>query len=156
MRKKILLCALFLLVSIALPVHAASVIPPEVLTQITQVRNNLSYLAQDADLNGDVAALQRFLNAQGLLSQQPTGFFGPATMAALQRFQAAHGIPTTGVFGPATRAAVAALDNVQLLNQSNPDAFVASIFDVFGTMSNVSACRGGVSFNIFTGTPCPR
>jgi peptidoglycan hydrolase-like protein with peptidoglycan-binding domain len=80
----------------------------------------------------DVRALQRYLNAQGFLVAPPglnstgspragspgneTAYFGPATKAALIRFQDAHkeailtpvGLTQgTGFFGPATRAFVA-------------------------------------------------
>ncbi|HVS79397.1 MAG TPA: peptidoglycan-binding protein, partial [Candidatus Paceibacterota bacterium] len=66
----------------------------------------------------DVAALQRFLNAHGFLiasagagsSGNETNYFGPATQAALIRFQAANNIqPAAGYFGPLTRAKTAEL-----------------------------------------------
>ena len=60
----------------------------------------------------DVRQLQRFLNARGFVVA-PAGFgspgneteyFGPATQAALAKFQAAHSItPAVGYFGPKTR-----------------------------------------------------
>jgi sortase A len=49
---------------------------------------------------GDVRALQRFLGVR------PSGTFGPATAAAVRRFQARHGIPSTGVVATLTRAAL--------------------------------------------------
>ena len=64
----------------------------------------------------DVRALQKFLNAQGFIvvpSGEETTYFGPATAAALARYQEAHraeiltpnGLARgTGIFGPATLA----------------------------------------------------
>jgi peptidoglycan hydrolase-like protein with peptidoglycan-binding domain len=62
----------------------------------------------------DVRSLQALLNSSGfaVAASGPgspgleTGFFGPATRAAVARLQAARGIPATGLFGPLTRAAV--------------------------------------------------
>ncbi len=49
----------------------------------------------------DVAALQ---NAIGV--SPATGYFGSITKAAVQKYQAAHGISTTGYVGPLTRASL--------------------------------------------------
>jgi hypothetical protein len=61
----------------------------------------------------DVQELQRFLNYSGFAVSingagsvgKETTYFGPATRAALARFQKANGIaPAIGYFGPVTRA----------------------------------------------------
>ena len=61
----------------------------------------------------DVLALQRYLNANGFTVSvvgagspgNETTTFGPATRAALSRFQTSRGItPAAGYFGPKTRA----------------------------------------------------
>jgi len=66
----------------------------------------------------DVRILQRTLNAQGYAVAtsgggspgNETAYFGPATLAAVIRFQTAHNItPAAGRVGPLTRAAFAAL-----------------------------------------------
>ena len=63
----------------------------------------------------DVTALQQFLIAQGLLSSDSaTGYFGPRTQTAVQKFQASQavvssGTPSTtgyGLVGKKTRAAI--------------------------------------------------
>lgn len=59
----------------------------------------------------DVTALQNWLISRGFtISAGATGYFGPQTVAALARFQAANGIaPAAGYFGPVTRAKVNAM-----------------------------------------------
>lgn len=65
---------------------------------------------------GDVRSLQKFLNAVGFTIStagagapgQETEYFGPATRAALARYQQANGIdPPAGFLGPLTRAHIA-------------------------------------------------
>ena len=64
----------------------------------------------------DVVQLQQYLIAQGnLASGNDTGYFGPLTEAAVQKWQAAHGVVSSGTpdttgygaVGPKTRAAIA-------------------------------------------------
>jgi peptidoglycan hydrolase-like protein with peptidoglycan-binding domain len=62
----------------------------------------------------DVKLLQQFLNTHGFpVSKKGIGSkgrenttFGPATKAALVRFQKANKIPATGFFGVKTRGAI--------------------------------------------------
>lgn len=79
---------------------------------ILKFKKDLSLGMTDAD----VAELQRYLNSHGAQVAatgdgspgHETNYFGPLTMAALKKFQAAHGIsPQSGYFGPLTRAYVA-------------------------------------------------
>ena len=59
--------------------------------------------------NSDVKCLQQFLKSKGpgiYPEGLVTGYFGPLTKAAVQRYQLSQSIITTGYFGPLTRAAV--------------------------------------------------
>lgn len=55
----------------------------------------------------DVFVLQRFLAFHGYFKTDPTGFYGPITLAAVRAYQKDHGInPLLGYFGPKTRASI--------------------------------------------------
>ncbi|MDX6512360.1 MAG: hypothetical protein QOE36_1864 [Gaiellaceae bacterium] len=54
----------------------------------------------------DVKSVQQQLKAAGY-DIDPDGEFGPATAAAVKKFQGAHGLEVDGAVGPATRAALA-------------------------------------------------
>jgi peptidoglycan hydrolase-like protein with peptidoglycan-binding domain len=68
---------------------------------------------RDTSKNTQVTKLQNFLNATGYLSVAATGYFGPATEAALKAYQkntisGGKTIPSTGFIGSITRAAIQA------------------------------------------------
>jgi peptidoglycan hydrolase-like protein with peptidoglycan-binding domain len=70
--------------------------------------NNLTVGSRGAD----VTALQQILISGGFLTavSAPTGYFGPATKAALAAWQSNKGIsPAVGYFGPITRAAMSSV-----------------------------------------------
>lgn len=68
---------------------------------------NLYYGATDYTTGGQVTQLQSFLQTQGYFPYQPVGRFGPATYAAVRKFQIAQGIrPVTGGVGPITRGVI--------------------------------------------------
>ena len=54
----------------------------------------------------EVLELQKLLVAKGFLTATPNGHYGPATIAAVKKFQKANGIRQLGNVGPATRAAL--------------------------------------------------
>lgn len=59
------------------------------------------------DEGGDVSHLQQLLNTVGASPRLDTdGKYGPLTAAAVQRFQQAHGLPTTGEADPETMRAL--------------------------------------------------
>src|SRR5256885_9580760 len=62
--------------------------------------------AATASGNAGVAALQVALRARGLYSSTIDGFAGPATTAAVQRFQHRTGLPATGIVDSRTRRAL--------------------------------------------------
>lgn len=55
---------------------------------------------------GPTIDLQRYLQSAGYLSATPNGVYGPATTAAVKKFQAINGITQTGTVGPITRLAI--------------------------------------------------
>lgn len=77
-----------------------------------QITRDLRSGKRDTETGGEVSTLQRFLKDRGYYTHpQITGYFGPVTETALQRYQAAEkivsaGAPNTtgyGVVGPRTR-----------------------------------------------------
>lgn len=62
-----------------------------------------------------VTTLQTFLNDRGYLTNNPTGYFGQATRAAVIKFQGENGINTTGFVGQLTRSLVKVKSCEQLI-----------------------------------------
>jgi peptidoglycan hydrolase-like protein with peptidoglycan-binding domain len=81
---------------------------PNPISACVRITNDLQYRSRDTVTNGDVSTLQDFLQAQGYLNAEPTGFFGLMTEAAVKRFQSAEGILSSGFVGPITRARIQA------------------------------------------------
>lgn len=91
-------------------------IPVDNGTACAKLTYNLGRGNTDAGQGGDVSRLQTFLVALGLLDRENvSGFFGPLTEAAVQKYQIARGLVTSGTpsttgfgaVGPKTRAAMA-------------------------------------------------
>jgi len=78
----------------------------------------LSRSLQQGSTGADVLALQKFLNANAATQVSVSGagspglettFFGPATAAAVKKFQTLNNVSSIGIVGPQTRAAIAAV-----------------------------------------------
>ncbi len=66
--------------------------------------------------NNDVMELQKALKQLGFFNEEPTGYFGPITLASVKAYQKSKGLPETGFFGPLTRAAL----NAELAGTTTP------------------------------------
>lgn len=108
-----------------------------------------------------VSSLQRLLIKKGFLttsSGQATGYFGPATQAALSAYQQANGVKATGYYGPLTRAkltldyASASTAGSDSASQANEAPAVSAVVDTAGNMevaplANVAA-QAATSYTI--------
>ncbi len=68
----------------------------------TNITKNLSRNSK----NAEVFKLQQFLYDKGYLASSPTGFFGVATVKAVNQFQIDNKISQTGSIGPKTRSKI--------------------------------------------------
>src|SRR3989344_3173805 len=66
------------------------------------LKRNLSQGTQGDDVRG----LQEFLSAEGYLSANATGYFGPMTAQAVAKWQTSEGVSAVGSFGPISRERV--------------------------------------------------
>lgn len=78
------------------------------------IRKNLSLGMRGAD----VITLQNYLIKVGMLKTSATGYFGPATFAAVKEFQRKNNIPTAGVVGPLTRKYINSLITLKQSDQA--------------------------------------
>ena len=103
---------------------------------------NLRYQSRDINTNGEVSTLQDFLQSQGYLNSEPTGYLGLLTVAAAKSFQSANGISPTGYVGPLTRAKIA---TVTCGGTTTPPPTIPSRPD---------PCPKGAVFSSENGKPC--
>ena len=137
-------------------VLCASLLLSNILTasaaaQCVSFQSDLSYGMSDSSANGTVMLLQQYLSGAGYLAVSPTGYFGLATLAAVQGFQSANGIQNTGYVGPLTRAAlgritcVSIVSNVQTVQpiqaQTTPIAVAPAVPTV--PVSTITAPQNG-------------
>lgn len=112
--KSILLLSASTLVLFVLPAFAEASQTPTI--SCINLSRNLYLNQTDATTNGEVTRLQHFLSADSSVypSGRITGYFGPLTEAAVQRWQAKKGIVSSGnrtttgfgYVGPKTRVAM--------------------------------------------------
>lgn len=76
------------------------------LSTCIDLKNSLYYGSKDANTNGEVTILQDFLQSNGYLSVNPTGFYGLMTVSSVKKFQAANGISQAGFVGVGTKAKI--------------------------------------------------
>lgn len=75
------------------------------VTQVTVAQTFTSDLKPGSN-GAEVLVLQKLLVKKGYLKATPNGNYGPATTAAVKKFQAANKITQLGIVGPSTRAAL--------------------------------------------------
>ncbi|MEY4747641.1 MAG: hypothetical protein RLZZ416_690 [Candidatus Parcubacteria bacterium] len=98
----------------------------------------------DADASGEVTKLQKWLSTQGVYPEaRITGYFGPATMRAVQRWQAKHNIVASGdpdstgygYIGPKTRTAMNGCAGSTGTTHTQPNSNTSSlVVDVDGNV----------------------
>ncbi|HVV38707.1 MAG TPA: peptidoglycan-binding domain-containing protein [Candidatus Paceibacterota bacterium] len=120
----------------------------------------LSRSLQQGSTGADVKALQVFLNAKAATQVASSGagspglestYFGPATKAAVIKFQTLNNVDPIGIVGPATRAAIAAVCGGTSSNPgtpSGPGLSVSAAAQPANSLAVESASR--VPFTTFT------
>lgn len=94
----------------SMEVAPKQVVAAPIITCVT-INSSLKYSDRDTSANGNaVTLLQSFLNKNGFLPTEPTGFFGELTLIGVKAFQAVNGIDATGFVGPITRAKIKNVD----------------------------------------------
>ncbi len=121
------------------PAAAQTIVAPSPVTACTSLSYNLRHGQYDGYA---VTALQAYLNASGYMSYPPTGYFGPITLAAVLRFQAANGIDTTGFVGPITRGRIQALSCGTVPNPTPSGVAVYGISPSFGPIGTTVTITG--------------
>ncbi len=74
-----------------------------------------------------VFSLQYFLADTGHLLVTPNGYFGPATLAAVKRFQVSVGLPPVGAVGPMTRKKIKDISCVTKVTEDQVAATSSSV-----------------------------
>ncbi len=94
-------------------VSALSIAPPDDTDSDSSVcislQYNLKYKMKDANTNGEVSVLQDFLEVEGYLNSEPTGYFDLATRKAVRAFQKANKLRVNGFVNSITRAKIKAI-----------------------------------------------
>lgn len=99
-----LLCAVFLLPSLAYAQSGVATTGGH--TAKGHIVANSKTVHKIAMNKSIVTKIQQKLKAKGFYKKAVDGVFGPATKAALKKFQAAVGLKVDGIYGPKTKAAL--------------------------------------------------
>jgi len=144
MKKYIVFVLLFstIIIPSFVSAQATDVDPNGPVSSCVSLQNNLRYKMRDANVNGEVSALQDFLQSQNYLAGEPTGYFGLLTFKAVKDFQKDNNISPTGYVGPATRAKIA----LMTCDGNMPTPQVPT------TLPN--PCPKGALFSSENGKPC--
>src|SRR5690348_12287823 len=87
------LFALLALIILPISVFAVGDVDPQgKVSSCVALSYNLRYRSQDDSTNAEVSLFQDFLQSQGYLNSEPTGYFGLLTVQAAKSFQSANGI----------------------------------------------------------------
>jgi hypothetical protein len=151
MKKYLAGLALSLMILPAFALAAPSDIDPNAASNTTCVSlsDNLRYRSRDAGANGGVSAFQDFLQSQGYLSSEPTGYFGLLTLKAAKDFQKANGIEPTGYIGTITRGKISSLTCGTATFQPTP---TTSASQVATTLP--AGCASTAGYSPTTGIKC--
>jgi PKD repeat protein len=101
---------------------SASVSSPVQYRVCNLLNRNLSMGARGDDVSG----LQEFLQGQGYLSVNPTGYFGALTSRAVAQWQSSQGVSAIGSFGPLSRGKLMSWCGGGNTSSSNLQASVTS------------------------------
>ncbi len=105
--------------------------------------------SRDARTGGQVTDLQAFLQGEGYLESDPTGYFGGLSKQAVQSFQKANGITPNGLVGPLTRAKIKALS----CGQNSSTVSTTPVSQVYGAPTNNETSpvsTGDVKINVLS------
>ncbi|MDO8521732.1 MAG: peptidoglycan-binding protein [bacterium] len=81
-------------------------LPPSAPSTCVDLQNNIGYRSTDFKTGGDVSELQDFLQTNGYLNTEPTGFYGQMTVNAIKSYQTGLSLNPTGYTGPLTRGKI--------------------------------------------------
>lgn len=140
------------------PSSSAAPTTPSGASSCLRLTSNLRAGARDAVVGGPVSALQLFLKNTGDFTYpEITGYFGPATQTALQKFQARSAIVSSGtpegtgwgVAGPRTRL------YIETTSCTAPPTTPTPATSVGGCGVNGMNVKNGVSIQLYSAQNAP-
>lgn len=98
------------------------------------------FALKKGDKGSDVTSLQKTLQDAGYFNGPITGYYGPLTEAAVQKFQAAKGIKSDGIAGSETQGKLnpGTVNSQPLEVQEGSDSSISPIEEKTTTESNIS------------------